>query len=88
MTRNRLHRFATLVLQDRYTVDEASELLGLSAVLIRRAAQSGKLRVVDGDRGGFSFRHEDVMTWLRRRPYAAEPVIERMGTYQAERSGR
>jgi excisionase family DNA binding protein len=84
MTRSRLHRFAALILQDRYTIDEAAELLGLSAALIRRAARSGKLVAVPGEQGGFSLRHEDVMTWLRRRPYAAEPVIERMGMYQAD----
>ncbi|HEY7031440.1 MAG TPA: helix-turn-helix domain-containing protein [Thermomicrobiales bacterium] len=84
MMRDRLERLAALILQDRYTIEEVADLLGLSTVLIGRAARSGALPSTVGDRGVLTVRHEDMVGWLRRRPYASEPVIGRMGTYYAD----
>jgi transposase-like protein len=84
MMRRRLERLAALSLQERYTVEEVSDLLGISAALVRRAAGDGTLASTVEERGGLSIRREDMVRWLRRRPYASEPVLGRMGTYYAD----
>jgi excisionase family DNA binding protein len=84
MTRNRLERVAALIRQERYSIEEVADLLGMSVDLVRRAARNGTLPAMVGDGGVPSIRHEDMVRWLRRRPYALEPVIARMGTYYAD----
>lgn len=83
MTSEGVQRLAALIRQDRYTVEEVADLLGLSAAVVRRAARSGKLAAT-GDRDEVSIRHEDVVRWLERRPYASEPALARMGSYYAD----
>jgi hypothetical protein len=71
VTKQRVARVSELIHQEWYTAEETSDLLGLSVDLIRRAVSNGRLAATLGDEAIVQIRHEDMVVWLQRRPYAA-----------------
>lgn len=61
----RLQRQAVLMRQERYTVDEVSDLFGLGEAIVRRAVRTGRLQVIANLEGAVRFRRGDVFLWLR-----------------------
>ena len=56
-----------LLLQDRYTPEEVSELLGIGLDVIRHAAFAGTLRADIEGHDIISLQRDDVLVWLQTR---------------------
>ena len=67
MERHRNHSIHDLLLQDRYTPEEVSELLGIGLDVIRHAAFAGTLRADIEGHDIISLQRDDVLSWLQAR---------------------
>jgi aryl carrier-like protein len=67
MERRSHHSLQELLLQDRYTPEEVSELLGIGLDVIRHAAFAGTLRADIEGHDIISLQRDDVLAWLQTR---------------------
>ena len=67
MERRTPHSISELLLQDRYTPEEVSELLGIGLDVIRHAAFAGTLRANIEGHDIISLERDDVLAWLQTR---------------------
>ena len=67
MERRSHHSLQELLLQDQYTPEEVSELLGIGLDVIRHAAFAGTLRADIEGHDIISLQRDDVLAWLQTR---------------------
>ena len=67
MERRTRHSISELLLQDRYTPEEVSQLLGIGLDVIRHAAFSGTLPADIEGHDIISLQRSDVLAWLQTR---------------------
>ena len=67
MERRSHHSPQELMLQDQYTPEEVSELLGIGLDVIRHAAFAGTLRADIEGHDIISLQRDDVLAWLQTR---------------------
>jgi hypothetical protein len=64
MERRAYHSPYELLQQDRYTQEEAAEVLGIGLEVVRHATFTGELRAQIIEHDIISIRRDDVLAWL------------------------
>ena len=61
------HEHHVDLMAEEYTLDEVARLVGTSREVVLHAVISGELKAERAGRDVVCIKHEDVVTWLRRR---------------------